>query len=320
MVNIKKQIVSASVASKVTYNGVNPVNYITVHQTGNTNRGADAYTHAKLQSNGNSRSASWHYTVDDKEVWQSFEDTAQCWAGGDGNGPGNTQSVHVEICINSDGDYKKSVKNGAELVKYLMDKHNLSISKVKQHYDWSRKNCPAQIRANKDGISWSDFKNMVNGKKVSSAPKEQVKSSTVKTDSIVDWMNANKMNSSYSNRAKLAKQYGISGYKGTASQNEALLKKLKGGSPSKPKSSSKLPNAVYRANKPYPNGSGVRTVQEALASVYFYPNKGAKNNGIDGYYGPNTANAVKRFQSMYGLTADGVYGPATRSKLLKVMK
>lgn len=73
-----------------------------------------------------------------------------------------------------------------------------------------------------------------------------------------------------------------------------------------------LPNAVYRANKPYPSGSGVKAVQEALASIYFYPDKSAKNNGIDGVYGPNTADAVKRFQSVYGLVVDGVYGPSTK--------
>ena len=81
-----------------------------------------------------------------------------------------------------------------------------------------------------------------------------------------------------------------------------------------------LPNAVYRATRPYPNGSGVRAVQQALASVYFYPDKGAKNNGIDGVYGPKTADAVRRFQSMHGLVADGVYGPATRAALQKAIK
>ncbi len=38
------------------------------------------------------------------------------------------------------------------------------------------------------------------------------------TNSIVVWMNANGMNSSYNNRAKLATQYGIKGYKDTAAQ------------------------------------------------------------------------------------------------------
>jgi hypothetical protein len=82
---------------------------------------------------------------------------------------------------------------------------------------------------------------------------------------------------------------------------------------------SNLPNSVYRANRPYPNGSGVRAVQEALASVYYYPDKGAPNNGIDGYYGPKTADAVRRFQSMHGLVQDGVYGPKTRAALIEAM-
>ncbi len=66
---------------------------------------------------------------------------------------------------------------------------------------------------------------------------------------------------------------------------------------------------------PITKGTNVRQVQNALAALYFYPDKGAKNNGIDGYYGPKTANAVKRFQSMYGLTADGIYGSKTKAKL-----
>ncbi|WP_144523775.1 peptidoglycan-binding domain-containing protein, partial [Bacillus pumilus] len=48
--------------------------------------------------------------------------------------------------------------------------------------------------------------------------------------------------------------------------------------------------------------------------------KGAKNNGVDGYYGPKTADAVKRFQMMHGLVADGIYGPETKSALKKALK
>jgi hypothetical protein len=49
-----------------------------------------------------------------------------------------------------------------------------------------------------------------------------------KTNSIVDYLVSIKADSSFANRKKLADKYGISNYKGTASQNSALLKKIRG--------------------------------------------------------------------------------------------
>ncbi|MGN8647876.1 peptidoglycan recognition protein family protein [Gracilibacillus sp. HCP3S3_G5_1] len=179
MVNIKKWIVPDDVAAKVTYGNNNGKKTVTVHQTGNTNKGANAVAHAKIQLKGNPRDASWHYQVDDIQVIQSFEDDAQCWHATDGRGPGNLDSIAVELCINSDGDYKKTLENGAELVRHLLKRHNLSINDVKQHNDWYPKNCPAQLRAGKDGISWNDFLSMVEGK-VIKPPKKKVKSESTK--------------------------------------------------------------------------------------------------------------------------------------------
>src|SRR5690625_653945 len=161
---IKRQIVSQSIVSQRSYGGGNPKRYITVHQTGNTSRGANAQMHANLQSRLNPRQASWHYQVDDKEVIQSFEDDIRCWHASDGRGKGNTESIAIEMCINADGDYKKTLENGAKLVKHLMDKYGISISNVKQHADWSTKNCPAQLRAGKAGITWNDFLDMIESK------------------------------------------------------------------------------------------------------------------------------------------------------------
>ena len=62
-------------------------------------------------------------------------------------------------------------------------------------------------------------------------------------------------------------------------------------------------------------GDAVRQLQNMLAKKYFYPDKGAKNNGIDGIYGANTKNAVERFQSVNGLAQDGIAGKATYNKL-----
>ncbi|EKL6219799.1 TPA: M15 family metallopeptidase [Listeria monocytogenes] len=61
---------------------------------------------------------------------------------------------------------------------------------------------------------------------------------------LVDYMVSKKMDSSFSNRAKLAAKYGIKGYKGTASQNTTLLAKLKAGKPHTPASK----NTYYTEN------------------------------------------------------------------------
>lgn len=48
--------------------------------------------------------------------------------------------------------------------------------------------------------------------------------------SIVDYLNSRGQNSSYNNRKKLAEQYGIGDYSGTANQNTSLLRALQGNS------------------------------------------------------------------------------------------
>lgn len=231
-INIKKQLAPQSAINQRTHGYGNPCKYITIHQTGNPNVGANAQAHANIQSKLNPRQASWHYSVDDKEIIQSFEDSVKCWHATDGKGPGNTTSISIEICINSDGDYVKAVKNAAELTKYLMDKHGLSIDKIKQHHDWYPKDCPAQLRAGYKGITWSDFLRMVQGEKVSVKPSKPTPSAKPKpatSGSIVDYLNSIGVNSSFANRAKLAAQHGIKGYTGTAAQNLDLLAKIKKG-------------------------------------------------------------------------------------------
>ncbi|EHD1165388.1 M15 family peptidase [Listeria monocytogenes] len=61
---------------------------------------------------------------------------------------------------------------------------------------------------------------------------------------LVDYMNLNKLDSSFANRKKLANQYGIKDYTGTATQNTTLLAKLKAGKPHTPASK----NTYYTEN------------------------------------------------------------------------
>lgn len=135
-----------------TNGGVNSCLGVTVHETGNASKGANAAAHANLQSSGNSRSASWHITVDDKEAVRSYPDTAQCWHAG--NREANNTRIAVEICVNEDGDYNKAFHLAAETVRELRAKHKLGRSDVIQHYEHSGKNCPAKLRA---AGRWKEF-------------------------------------------------------------------------------------------------------------------------------------------------------------------
>lgn len=268
MVKTKQQLVSSRA---LTYPGVNGRKYITIHETANKDVGADAQTHANLQTNG--FTSSWQWQVDDKEAIQSFPHTVRCWHAGDSKGNGNFNSIGIEICVNADGDFKQAVKNAAELVKMIMHDEGIPLSKVVQHNKWSGKNCPTNLRNGSKGINWSHFINMVSGSggdTTYTPPKTETKPATVNKPSKpkINWT---KVNGNWTGQILKRGQY----------------------------------------------GDPVTQLQTKLAKndPPFYPNKVAKNNGIDSYYGSDTEDAVSRFQTYYGLAVDGLAGKATYNKL-----
>lgn len=157
MVTIRQKLVPISLAVNMTNGKNNLKKYIVVHETDNTNIGADADAHARLQINGNSRQASWHWQVDDQEAVQSFQHFWECW--GAGTYSGNNQGIQVEICVNSDGDYVKAVQNAAALIAKIIKDENIAIENIVQHHYFSGKNCPRNMRAGK--VSWSQFIEMI---------------------------------------------------------------------------------------------------------------------------------------------------------------
>lgn len=163
MVTIRQQLVPESNVRTRTFGRLNKKKFITIHETANTSKGAGAQAHANLQSNTNPRSASWHWSVDDKLAIQSYDHSVSCWAGGDGRGDGNMNSIHIEICVNSDGDYAQAVQNAAELVCYIMKEENISVDSIVQHNRWSGKNCPTILRNGSRGINWAGFIDKVKG-------------------------------------------------------------------------------------------------------------------------------------------------------------
>jgi len=138
--------------------------YIVVHDTANSNNGANANSQVRYLKNGaEGRTTSWHYTVDQDVCIQTIPDNEVAWHAGDGSRQwgstyfneqyqamsitgGNANGIGIESCVNSDGNYALTERNLAKLVAGLLLKHGLTFDRIKQHNDFSGKNCPALLR------------------------------------------------------------------------------------------------------------------------------------------------------------------------------
>ncbi|MGU9966443.1 N-acetylmuramoyl-L-alanine amidase [Bacillus sp. N1(2025)] len=287
--------------------------YITVHNTANTARRANAAMHARYEKNPETPT-SWHFTVDDKEIYQHLPLNENGWHAGDGNGTGNRKSIGIEICENSDGDFEKAVANAQWLIKKLMKEQGISLANVVPHQHWSGKYCPHKLLDR-----WDSFKAGISGAPSSPAKTETKTGGATYTVKKGDALSV----IAQKNGVSMAALQKLNGIKDPNFIKVGQVLKLTGSvssSSGKKKSSYTLPSGIFKVTSPLTKGTAVKQIQTALAALYYYPDKGAKNNGIDGYYGPKTANAVKRFQSMYGLTADGIYGPKTKAKIEALLK
>ena len=135
-------------------------NYVTIHNTGMAHPTATAYG-LNEYIHTTDRVASWHFSVDDKEAYQELKLGEVGWHAGDGSryygqywesggvwciGGGNNNSVGLETCVYSGVDYNMVMRNTAKLVAKLLVQYNLSTSLVRQHYDFSGKDCPQVLR------------------------------------------------------------------------------------------------------------------------------------------------------------------------------
>ncbi len=180
------------------------------------------------------------------------------WGGG---GSSNDTHIHVEICEDDlkDPKYFAAVyQEAVELFAYLCKEHNLDPDKHIITHSEGHKKGIASNHADvmhwfpKHGKSMDSFRGDVKQElatvtvsKSESKPAAQTEvkgtstKADMKTNSIVDYLNSIGVNASFSNRQKLAKQYGISNYSGTAAQNTQLLNKMRDGSAPKPASNPK---------------------------------------------------------------------------------
>ncbi|MGK9269336.1 N-acetylmuramoyl-L-alanine amidase [Bacillus inaquosorum] len=322
-IKVVKNLVSKE---KYTLKCPNPMvpEYITIHNTANDASAKNEISYMK----NNTSSTSYHFAVDDKQVIQGLPLNRNAWHTGDGKeGPGNRKSIGVEICYSKSGGpkYYAAEKLAIKFVAQLLKERGWGVDRVRKHQDWNGKYCPHRIL---DEGRWDEVKaaiahelSKIGGKSSTTLGSSSGSGTTYKVKKG-DTLSA------------IAKEHGVSvaslqswnniKYPNKITVGQKL--KLKGPSSSSnnktsgKKTSYPLPSGIIKVTSPMTKGTNVRQVQNALAALYFYPDKGAKNNGIDGVYGPKTANAVKRFQSVNGLTADGIYGPKTKAKIEEKLK
>lgn len=143
--------------------------YITIHDTGNTSPFADAEAHAAylLSSTAARLPVSWHFTVDggnvsgskSPEVYQHIPLNEAAFHAGR---VANHNSIGIEICMNSDGLRGMAEILTADLIIFLLNTVPTLLpfpECMKQHWDWTGKNCPQLIRSRNNG--WNNFLGMV---------------------------------------------------------------------------------------------------------------------------------------------------------------
>lgn len=134
---------------------------ITVHNTSNTNRGADAKAHSNwarktgyYELNGRKEYVSWHYTVDDKVTIKQLPISEKGWHAG----RGNSSSIGIEICMNDGIDQEKAFDRASRLIAILLYDLELSIEDVVTHQYWTGKRCPILLLDTQD---WKIFQDKI---------------------------------------------------------------------------------------------------------------------------------------------------------------
>lgn len=137
------------------------IEYIVIHETGNTGTNANAASHASyLKEQAAKEPLSWHYTVDDSEIYHHVPDNEIAFHAGDKlkEDGGNLNGIGIEMCVNPENDYEKTLENTAALTAHLLKAYHLSIDDVKKHQDFSGKNCPERLI---ESDRWEEFLAMV---------------------------------------------------------------------------------------------------------------------------------------------------------------
>ena len=159
-IKVNKQLIDINYSQGVT---INP-KYIVIHDTDNRQAGANAMANRNYFANHPNAKASAHYIIDEGNIIQALEDTWKGWHVGDGNNPNinNSTTIAIELCVNKENDFDKTLENGIELTKYLMNKYNIPAENVVMHRDASGKTCSRMMIEDRPSL-WPYFKERISG-------------------------------------------------------------------------------------------------------------------------------------------------------------
>ena len=131
--------------------------YVVCHNTANDASATNEVSYMIRNNN----SVSYHLAVDDTCVIQGIPLNRNAWHAGDGSsGLGNRYGIAVEICYSKSGGpkYTAAEENAVYVMARLLYQYDLGIDALKQHADFSAKNCPHRIR---DEGRWNSVKSRV---------------------------------------------------------------------------------------------------------------------------------------------------------------
>lgn len=124
---------------------------LVIHWTANTGRGANAWANRNY-FNTTDRAASAHYIVDDKEIIQCLPENEMAYHVGANSYKSaalqrlsrypNDCTIGIEICVNSDGNFEKALRNAVELAADICHRYGWNRNNLWRHYDITGKDCP----------------------------------------------------------------------------------------------------------------------------------------------------------------------------------
>lgn len=130
--------------------------FIVVHNTANDASAANEISYMVRNNN----EVSFHFAVDNEEIWQGVPLNRNTWNAGDGaEGIGNRKGISIEICYSKSGGerFMNSEILASKFIAELLHERNWGIDKVTKHQDYNGKNCPHRTLS----LGWERFLKMI---------------------------------------------------------------------------------------------------------------------------------------------------------------